>query len=138
MLLPTDHPASTLLRRALLSNAAFSAVCGLALIIFDDRLVGLMLSVEYQLWPLGALLIGFALSLVWLATRKSINVAWVRSVIAADFGWVIGTGALLGGWNELLSATGVWMAVATGAVVLLFGELQWIGLRRLQRVVPES
>jgi hypothetical protein len=133
MKLPNDHSAAALLRRALLSNAAFSGVCGALIIVFDDHISNLIMRVEYQLWPLGVMLAGFAASLVWFATRDTVNPAWVRSVIAADFAWVLGTAVLLIGWHDLLSAAGIGILTGIGALVLLFGELQWIGMRRLQR-----
>ena len=133
MKLPADHSSATFLCRALLSNAAFSALCGVLIIVFDDRIVSLITTVEYQLWPLGVMLVGFAASLAWFATRMSVSVAWVRSVIAADFAWVVGTGVVLVGWHDLLSNAGIAILIAIAAAVLLFGELQWVGLRRLQR-----
>ena len=133
MKLPADHSSATLLRRALLSNATFSALCGVLIIVFDDRIVSLVTTVDYRLWPLGVMLVGFAASLLWFATRESLSVAWVRSVIAADFAWVVGTGVLLVGWHDLLSTVGIAVLIAIAAAVLLFGELQWVGLRRLQK-----
>ncbi len=82
---------------------------------------------------------GGALSRNWCPQRISactIGTAWVRSVIVADLAWVIGTVVLLAGWHELLSLAGIWMLIAIGAVVLVFGELQWLGLRRLQKAMP--
>ena len=136
MNLPGDHSAAALLRRALLANAAFSALCGTLIIAFGDSIVSLITSGEFQLWPVGVMLIGFAVSLAWFATRSSLSRAWVRLVIAADFAWVAGTVVLLAGWHEVLSATGVSILAAIGVVVLLFGELQWLGLRRLQKAIP--
>jgi hypothetical protein len=133
MKLPADHSAATLLRRALLSNAAFSGLCGILIIMFDEGIAGLVATVEYRLWPLGVMLIGFAASLLWFSTRATLGVAWVRSVIAADFAWVVGTAALLIGWHDLLSSAGVGILITIAAAVLLFGELQWVGLRRLLR-----
>jgi hypothetical protein len=138
MKLPADHSAATLLRRALLSNTAFSALCGVLIIVFDQSIVSLVTTVEYQLWPLGVMLIGFASSLLWFATRASLSVAWVRSVIAADFAWVVGTVVLLVGWHDLLSSAGIGILIAVAAAVLLFGELQWVGLRRLRRTLSTA
>ena len=136
MRMPTDHAAAILLRRALLSNAAFSASCGVVIMLFDETIVSLITTMEHRLWPLGLMLVGFAASLAWFATRRTLTSAWVCSVIVADFAWVVGTVVLLAGWHEQLSAAGVAILIAIGAVVLLFGELQWIGLKRLQSAMP--
>lgn len=132
MNLPTDTNAAVLLRRALLGNAAFSAICGILIVIFDARIVGLMTNVQYHLWPLGVMLLAFAASLAWFATRSRVNSAWVSSVIAADLAWVAGTAALLAGWRGMLTAAGMGILIAIAAFVLTFAELQWLGLRRLR------
>ena len=62
MNLSTDTAAAVLLRRALLGNAAFSALCGILIVIFDARIAGLMTNVQHHLWPLGVMLLGFAAS----------------------------------------------------------------------------
>jgi hypothetical protein len=132
MKLPTDTAAAVLLRRALLGNAAFSALCGILIVLFDARIVGFMTSVEHHLWPLGVMLLGFAASLAWFSTRPLLSSAWVASVIAADLAWVVGTVVLLAGWHGMLSGAGMALLIAVAVFVLVFAELQWLGLRRLR------
>ena len=135
MMLSTDRVESSLLTRALLANAAFSGICGALIVVFDERIVSALTQVDHQLWPLGMMLIAFSASLTWFATRRSVSSAWVTSVIAADLAWVVGTVVLLVGWSELLSTAGIWALSIVGALVLLFAELQWFGLRRLKNSV---
>lgn len=132
MKLPTDTAAAVLLRRALLGNAAFSALCGILIVVFDARIVGLMTSVQQRLWPLGVMLLAFAASLAWFSTRPRVSSAWVSSVIAADLAWVAGTTLLLLGWHGMLTAAGTAILIGVAVFVLVFAELQWLGLRRLR------
>lgn len=132
MKLPTNRAEATLLRRALLGNAAFSATCGALIVTFDARIVGLMSSVQYPIWPLGLMLLAFAASLLWISTRPAIGSAWVTSVIVADLGWVAGTVGVLLGWHGMLTAAGLWILAVVGVFVFVFAELQWLGLRRLR------
>lgn len=128
----TEKTEAGLLKWALLGNAAFSATCGLLIVVFDNSIASVMGSIAEPLWPLGAMLLGFGAYLAWFASRPKINSAWVISVVVADFAWVIGTAVLLFGWRELFSATGTWVLIGIAAVVFAFAELQWVGLRRLR------
>ena len=133
MKLPTQMAEAKLLRRALLGNAVFSAICGVVIVIFDARLVGLMTNLQQHLWPLGLMLLAFAASLLWFSTRPAISSVWVASVIVADLAWVVGTVALFLGGHALLTAAGLWILAVVGVFVFGFAELQWLGLRRLRR-----
>ena len=135
MKLSTNRLEASLLKRALLANAAFSIVCGLLIVVFDEWIVSALTRVDHQLWPLGLMLIGFSASLVWLTTRPSMSPAWVNAVIAADVAWVVGTIVLLVGWSQWFSTSGIWVLTIIAALVLLFAELQWFGLRRLRKSV---
>jgi hypothetical protein len=132
MRLPTERSEATLLRRALLGNAVFSAICGALIVMFDGSLASLMTHVQYRLWPLGAMLLGFSATLLWFSTRPTVSSAWVNSVIAADLAWVAGTVVLLAGWHGVLTVTGTWILATIGLLVFAFAELQWLGLRRLK------
>ena len=133
MKLPAHRDEARLLRRALQANATFSGLSGLLIVIFDQRLVGLLTSVEHHLWPLGVMLLCFSGLLAWMATRETVDSGWVNLVIAADLGWVLGTLILLAGWREFLSAAGLWIIVAVALVVLTLAELQWFGLKKLKK-----
>jgi hypothetical protein len=112
--LPTNRAEASLLRRALLANAAFSSICGALIMMFDMRIASLMTNFHYHLWPLGLMLLGFAASLVWFSTRPTISSAWVTSVIVADLAWVAGTVGLLVGWHGMLTAAGLWILSVLG------------------------
>ena len=128
----TDRIEAAMLKRMLLLNAAFSVISGFLMVVLDQRIAALIGGEEYQLWPVGAMLLGFGGYLAWFATRRTMNSVWVISVIVSDFAWVIGTVILLAGWHSMISIAGFWLLAVIGAIVFLFAELQWIGLRRLQ------
>ena len=92
-----------MLKRALLGNALFSAACGLLVVAFDADIAALLGVAGLVLWPLGAMLLGFALYLAWFATRSTLNSGWVTSIIVSDLAWVAGTAILLLGWYSVLS-----------------------------------
>ena len=123
MKLPTNRAEARLLRRALLGNAAFSAICGVLIVVLDQHIVALMAKLEHHLWPLGLMLIGFAAFLVWLSTRPAVSPAWINAVIAADLAWVAGTIVLLVGWHGMLTGAGLWILGLVGALVFVFAEL---------------
>ena len=133
MKMPTNRAAAGLLCRALLGNAAFSAICGALIVVFDQQIVMLMANLEHHLWPLGLMLLGFAAFLVWLSMRPAVSAAWVKAVIVADLAWVAGTIVLLVGWHGMLTGAGLWILGLVGTLVFVFAELQWLGLRRLRR-----
>jgi hypothetical protein len=135
MLLTALRSEASLLKRALLANAVFSAIGGLLILFGDRQIARLLTEVEQSLWVIGAMLLGFSASLLWYSTRPAISSAWVTSVILADVAWVAGTVVLLLGWHELLTAPGAWILAIVGALVLLFADLQWFGLRRLKNSV---
>lgn len=132
MKLSNNRTEADLLKRALLGNAVFSAICGLLIVVFDTRIVAMMTDLQHHLWPLGLMLLGFAGSLLWFSTRPTISSAWVTSVIVADLAWVAGTVGLLVGWHGMLTAAGLWILAVVGLLVFAFAELQWLGLRRLR------
>ena len=59
MKLSNNRTEADLLKRALLGNAVFSAICGLLIIVFDTRIVAMMTDLQHHLWPLGLMLLGF-------------------------------------------------------------------------------
>lgn len=132
-------PDSRLLRFALLGNALFSTLSGLLLLLAPGT-VGNWLGVEadWILRVLGAGLLGFALDLIHQATRSRM-VSW-RGLLSslADLAWVLSTAGLLiltPGW---FSPLGAGLLIAVASVVLVFGCLQFLGVKRLHQVPGSS
>lgn len=121
---------SSLLRKALLSNAAFSGLTGLLLTIAAPWLCQRMGIPEPMiLRVVGVSLLGFAAALLLNATRREINRKQAWAAVGLDFTWVIGSVVLVS--LQLLTASGNWAVAAVADFVLLFALAQALGLRRV-------
>lgn len=121
-----------LLRTALLANASFSTISGLALVFAGREIVRLLgLPESVSLAPLGISLLVFAAVLVLFARKKSIRLsnAWIAVVM--DAAWVIGSYPLL--FVAPFSTSGKWIVGIVAEVVMVFALLQWLGIRRIKR-----
>lgn len=125
-------PNKSLLRKALLSNAVFSTLTGVEMLLFPEaisRFIGF--SAPGQLRELGVSLLLFAAVVTFTATRRPIRL-WAAGMISAmDIVWVLGTVALLGMRSDLFNTAGVISAALVAVVVADFAVFQIIGIRRL-------
>lgn len=123
---------STMLKKALLVNAAFSALSGAEMLFFPDaisRFIGF--SAPGQLRELGVALLLFAAAVAYTATRRPIRI-WAAGLISAlDVAWVVGTAALLVARPDLFNTVGVVSAVVVALAVADFAFFQVLGIRRL-------
>lgn len=120
-----------LLRYALRSNAAFSGLAAVVLLVADG-LVAAVLG-AYDALPaihaVGVGLAAFAGFLAWLAGRDEIPAGLAWGVIVADLAWVVGSWiAIAGGTTH---GQGTWAVAMVADVVLLLAVVQGIGVRRL-------
>lgn len=128
---PVAQAPTSLLRRALLGNAAFSGLSGL-LFTLDARPIAKFLGLENPmiLTIMGLVLLAYAPFLVWLANRKPIPrwLAWM--VIELDVLWIIGSAVLI--FTDLVPLTGPgkWAIAIVADVVAVFAIVQYLGLRR--------
>lgn len=125
---------SRLLRNALRTNAAFSGLCGLTLIIAPGRLAELI-GLPWS-WLLGALGIGlacFALLAAYAAgnpqTRRSIIVV----IIIADVLWVAASPMAMLAAKGVLTAVGHGLIALVALIVAVLATAQWLGLRHANR-----
>ncbi|MCI0415008.1 hypothetical protein L0222_19720 [bacterium] len=120
---------SFLLRRALWANAVFSALSGLAFVIFAEPIhEWLQPEKEIALPSIGILLLLYAVSLARNATRPLINRTQVWCAIVLDLVWVTGSIALL--ILGLFGTPGNWIVSIIADIVLVFAILQIVGLRK--------
>lgn len=129
--LTTDAP-STLLRRALVANALFSGASG-ALLALGARPVASFLGLDNVLFLTitGAVLLLYAVDLLYVATRPAVNRTTAWMAVALDLLWVAGSALiLLSGWLPLTTA-GKWAVGIVAEVVFLFAVFQYLGIRRL-------
>lgn len=124
------HPTS-LLRNAMRSNALFSTVSGLTLVLAAERLSSLIgVPSKWILIGIGLALIGFAIGLFLNARKGQLNIAEAGVAVALDFAWVAGSAVLLSA--SVLTPSGDALVTAVGAVVLLLAVLQLLGLQRIK------
>ncbi len=117
--------STTRLKRALLSNAAFSSISGFSMLVFSaplSQLIGLSQPVPLRL--IGAGLLLFAGSIIWTATRPSIPAKAVRAIIWQDWAWVAASAVVILLQAFDLSNIGYFLIAGVAAIVALFAVLQ--------------
>lgn len=127
------HEESRLLRRALVTNAAFSSACALVFLGgrgFVAQLVGVSSAV---LAAFAAVLLAYAVHLAAAARRVTLQVGEARYFIAADLVYVMASAALLLGWPQLLTSAGRLSFAVMAGIVGLLAIVQILGYRRTFR-----
>ena len=128
-MIDNEGQKSSLLRKALMSNAVFSALSGSLITIAAPWLSERMgIPQPMILRVVGISLLGFAAALLWNATRHEIDRKQAWAAVGLDFTWVLGSAVLVS--LQLLTTSGNWAVVAVADVVLLLALAQALGLRR--------
>jgi hypothetical protein len=123
---------STLLRRALLADAAASGLSG-ALMSFDaEPLAALFGLPAALLQSAGLFCVAYAVLVAWLGTRDALWRPAVWTVIVGNGLWVLGSLELL--FTHSPTGLGQAYVIAQAVLVGLFAEFQFMGLRRSQAV----
>ena len=126
--------ASTFLRRVLLLDAASSGAMGLLLVACSSLLAGALNLPADLLREAGIVLLPFAASLVWIATRQRMPRAFVWAVIVLNGVWTVDSIVLLfTGWVAP-NLLGYLFVSGQAAFVAVMAELEFIGLRKSARV----
>ena len=119
------------LKTALLANAIFSSLSGIAILLFSNWLSQLMgIGNEFILPVIGSGLVLFAATIVYHATRASINLNQVKLIIAQDLAWVVGSLIVIVFSLFNLTTIGYLLVGVVAVAVADFAWLQWIGLKR--------
>jgi hypothetical protein len=120
-----------LLRTTLVINGVSTALCGLALLLAPGALAELLgVSPPSLVAAVGAGLVVYAAGLFWTA-RRPIPGAAAWAAVILDFGWVLGSVALVE--LGILTNPGTGLVVLVAAAVLAFAVLQLVGLRQTPR-----
>lgn len=118
------------LRRVLLIDAAVSAATGILMIAGAGLLADLLALPAALLRSSGITLLPFAALVAFLATRERLPRWAVWAVIAANALWAVDSVLLLVvGWVEP-AMLGTAFVLVQAAVVALFAEAEYVGLRR--------
>ncbi|CAN5826735.1 hypothetical protein BH23CHL2_BH23CHL2_09030 [soil metagenome] len=123
----------SLLRRALVGNALFSAVAGTVMILGTSRISDFTgLTPGWVPAAIGVGVLIWAVAVGWIARREEIQPwkAWL--VIGGDLAWVVASYAVIVAGKPELTTAGVWTVGILAEVVALFAIVQYLGLRRLQ------
>ena len=121
---------SLLLRRALQADAIVTGAVAL-LQTFGAGLLAPLLNLPYQLLlETGLFLIAYTAMVGWLGTRPSMPKALVAIVIAGNAAWALGSIALMFSGAVTPSLLGYVFIAAHAITTGVFGELQYIGLRK--------
>lgn len=126
------RPAS-LLRRALAADAVISGAAGALQLAAAGPLSALLALDAGLLRGSGALLVLWTGFLAWLLSRKNIGAGPAWAVIGINLAWVVASVALWLTGAVAPNALGLGYLLAQAAVVAVFAELQFFGLRRQQR-----
>ena len=133
----------TLLRRVLYGNVVFSVISA-SLFFFASEQVASFIGIAdtlvfdiingvsfISLLSLG--LAFFAFDVLFVATRKPINIQMAGVIAIADFIWVAGSWLLLATGAIPFSDMGNWAVLIVSDIVLIFGIAEVVGIRRITR-----
>jgi uncharacterized membrane protein YuzA (DUF378 family) len=130
----TTLQPSLLLRRALLADGPLGVITTAQLLLLADWLSRLLALPGAFLFGVGVVLIPLVAFLLWLSRRESMVRAAVYTVIGLNALWVVlSLLVLLSGWFTP-NLLGYAFVIGQAVVVLVFIELEWLGLKRSQFV----
>jgi len=125
---------SSLLRNALRGNGIFSILSGIITAIGAGWLVNYLGAGTTLFFAvIGVGLIFHALTLLYNTRGEEVNRMFAWYAIIGDALWVIGTAVILLTDAFNLTVGGKWLLLIIGDIVLIFGIVQYIGLRRMNR-----
>lgn len=131
----TTLNASPLLRRALLADGLMGLACGSLLILLNSWYANLLALPGDLLLAAGLILLPLGLFLVWLGSQETVSRRLVWVVIAINAMWAIDSLVLLfSGWITP-NLIGQVFIVTQAALVLLFLELELLGMKRSEPVL---
>lgn len=119
-------------RTALLTNAAFSGIGGLAVLVAPGLIAEEVALAEatWVLRLLGAGLLVFATAVATVGRQARPPAAQVQVISAMDAVWVVASVVVLLAGIGGLTTAGAWIIGLTAEAVALFGVAQLYGLRR--------
>ena len=121
---------SRLLRLALKLDAVASGALGALLLAAGPVLEGLLGTPRPVLVPVGLFLVTYAAAVWFVGSRPSISRSAAWTVVGLNLLWVVGSIAIVAaGWSAL-TTLGIAFLLAQAAVVAIFADLQFLGLRR--------
>jgi hypothetical protein len=126
--MPSPRP---FLNSILAFDAATCAVMGSGLVLGAGPLSAVLGMPPVFLSAAGLALIGFALLLGWVATRKTVAPSLVGLIVAGNVAWAAASLLLLAEGMFTLTPLGSAFVLAQALAVLLIAAAEYMGLRRL-------
>ena len=121
---------SPLLRFGLLIDATISGAMGALMLAATGLLHNITALPEPLLRYVGLLFIPYVLLVGWLGLREALPRGVVWTVIACNLAWAIGSIWLLTSGSIAPSMFGVAFVIVQAVAVVVFAEMQYMGLRR--------
>jgi len=128
MYLNLTNSSASKLRNAILANAVFSGISGLLILLAEQKVLGWLGLEGIGIWPVGAMLIGFSLYLLWMSKSSRVPGVLVQGVIYGDWAWVGATALLVYLKANLFSGFGVFLLLDVAMIVAFFAIMQTRGL----------
>ena len=122
--------STTFLRRALLADAIASGAMGAGLLALAPAIAAALALPRELLMEAGIVLLPFAAFVGYLASRARPARFAVWAVIALNVLWILESVVLLATEAVTPNAFGYAFVIGQAIAVLVFAELQYIGLRR--------
>jgi hypothetical protein len=126
----TSIRSSSFLRRVLVVDAVSTGAMGIAMVAFAELLADLLQLPVDLLGEAGIVLLPFAAFVAFVASRSETSRIAVWAIIAVNAVWAIESIVLLfTGWVAP-NVLGYAFVIAQAAAVLLFADLEYMGLKR--------
>lgn len=122
---------SSLLSKALKSNATFSILSG-CILLFSSSFVSQLFEIDQStvFKIIGGMLIGFAIFVFGVSTIKPPSRIFILIIILLDILWVIGSLILIVTNVFDISNSGLWIIGIIAFIIFLFAYLQIKGLKQ--------
>lgn len=133
MAIATQTPASQFLYRVIAADAVVSGAAGLLQLAAAKPLSELLAIDADWLLGSGVVLMFWLAFLGWALSRRTFGTAMTWTIIGVNVAWVAASVLVLVEGAITPNSLGLTFVLAQAAVVAVFAELQFFGLRRQQR-----
>jgi len=114
------------LKKWLLTNATFSSISGLTLIVLNNWLQSILgFKNDWVLLIIGINLLIFSACVAWVSLPNTINKRWVYTICILDAAWIIGSIIILLFSPFDLTEAASWIIGAVAIVVGVLGIQQY-------------
>jgi len=127
---PDGETEMTLIRFALVADAAATAATGVLLAVGGSLLADLTGLPASATLPLGLFLIVYAAFVGWVGMQRETSRGATMLIVLINAAWVVGSVIVLLAGTWALTLLGVAFVIAQALAVAALAALQWVGLGR--------